>query len=169
MEQPLTVALVAHDHCKDDLLAWAGFNRDVLAPFRLVATGTTGQLLSEELGLPVDRMRSGPLGGDLQIGAAIVEGRIDMLIFFWDPLTAQPHEPDVKALLRIAVLRDIPTACNRATADHLISSQHLLFARSAGAGPVEGARQAVGSRGSGLTRESPIDAPGGWLAVAETC
>jgi methylglyoxal synthase len=169
MEQPLTVALVAHDHCKDDLLAWATFNRDTLAGFHLVATGTTGQLLSEALDLPVERMRSGPLGGDLQIGAAIVEGRIDMLIFFWDPLTAQPHEPDVKALLRIAVLRDIPTASNRATADHLISTHHLLFARSAEAGPVELPRQAAGNRGKGFTPEIVLDAPGGWLAAAETC
>ncbi len=130
MERPLTVALVAHDHCKDDLLAWATANRDALAGYRLVATGTTGQVLGDVLDLPVERMRSGPLGGDLQIGAAIVEGGIDMLVFFWDPLTAQPHEPDVKALLRIAVLRDIPTACNRATADHLMSSAHLLFSRS---------------------------------------
>jgi methylglyoxal synthase len=169
MEQPLTVALVAHDHCKDDLLAWATFNRDTLAHFRLVATGTTGQLLSEALDLPVERMRSGPLGGDLQIGAAIVEGRIDMLIFFWDPLTAQPHEPDVKALLRIAVLRDIPTASNRATADHLITSHHLLFARSDGFARMETAPGDVNTHGlrvaSGPTRDAPI----GWLAAAETC
>ncbi len=130
MEQPLTVALVAHDHCKDDLLAWALSNKDTLARYRLVATGTTGQVLAEALDLPVERMRSGPQGGDLQIGAAIVEGRIDVLVFLWDPLTAQAREPDVKALLRIAVLRDIPTACNRATADHLISSAHRLFASS---------------------------------------
>ena len=163
MEQPLTVALVAHDHCKDDLLAWATFNRDTLARFRLVATGTTGQLLSEALDLPVQRMRCGPLGGDLQIGAAIVEGRIDMLIFFWDPLTAQPHEPDVKALLRIAVLRDIPTASNRATADHLITSHHLLFARSAGFGRVELPRQAVNTRGSESRTDAPTTQPtAGW-------
>jgi methylglyoxal synthase len=169
MEQPLTVALVAHDHCKDDLLAWATFNRDTLARFRLVATGTTGQLLSEALDLPVQRMRPGPLGGDLQIGAAIVEGRIDMLIFFWDPLTAQPHEPDVKALLRIAVLRDIPTASNRATADHLITSHHLLFARSAGFGPVQLPREAGNSSGMGVLNGGRNDAAIGWLAAAETC
>jgi methylglyoxal synthase len=169
MSRPLTVALVAHDHCKDDLLAWATSNRDMLSRFRLVATGATGQLLSEALDLPVERMRSGPLGGDVQIGAAIVEGRIDMLIFFWDPLTAQPHEPDVKALLRIAVLRDIPTASNRATADHLISSHHLLFARSTGVGPVERARQAVSGGPQAFTPEILLDPAGGWLAAAETC
>lgn len=128
MEQ-LTVALIAHDGCKDDLLEWAKYNRDALAQYRLIATGTTGQRLIEALDLPVERMLSGPLGGDQQIGALIVEGKIDMLVFFWDPLTAQPHEPDVKALLRIAVLRNIPTACNRATADHLITSSHLLQER----------------------------------------
>jgi methylglyoxal synthase len=169
MEQPLTVALVAHDHCKDDLLAWATFNRDTLARFRLIATGTTGQLLSEALDLPVQRMRPGPLGGDLQIGAAIVEGRIDMLIFFWDPLTAQPHEPDVKALLRIAVLRDIPTASNRATADHLITSHHLLFARPAAFGRVDLPRQAVSSHWIGVPNGRSHGAANGWLAAAETC
>lgn len=169
MEQRLTVALVAHDHCKDDLLAWATSSRDTLARFRLVATGTTGQLLSEALDLPVSRMRSGPLGGDLQIGAAIVEGRIDMLIFFWDPLTAQPHEPDVKALLRIAVLRDIPTACNRGTADHLISSHHLLFSRSSGARGGQSADRAAGNDGMGPADEVLIDPAEGWLNATEPC
>lgn len=92
-----------------------------------------------------------------------------MLMFFWDPLTAQPHEPDVQALLRVAVLRDIPTACNRTTADHLISAHHLLFARSEGAGPMELPRQAGGSHGTGFIPEILLDAPGGWLAAAETC
>jgi methylglyoxal synthase len=162
MDRALSVALVAHDHCKDDLLAWATSNRDLLASFRLVATSTTGHLLSEALDLPVDRVRSGPLGGDLQIGASMVEGRIDMLIFFWDPLTAQPHEPDVKALLRIAVLRDIPTACNRSTADHLLSSYHLLFARAPAAGRIEGAGQA-------RPADVLVGAGNGWLAGADTC
>lgn len=119
---PRRIALVAHDNKKRDLLEWAAYNVDTLMRHRLVATGTTGSLLHDELELAVERLASGPLGGDLQIGAQIVEGDIDMLVFFWDPLEPQPHDPDVRALLRIAVLRDIPTACNRSTADHLISS-----------------------------------------------
>lgn len=119
---PRRIALVAHDNKKADLLEWAAYNVDTLMRHRLVATGTTGRLLHDELELAVERLASGPLGGDLQIGAQIVEGSIDMLVFFWDPLEPQPHDPDVRALLRIAVLRDIPTACNRSTADHLISS-----------------------------------------------
>lgn len=118
----LTIALVAHDNCKVDLLEWAEFNRDVLRQHVVVATGTTGTMLEYELGLDVTRVNSGPLGGDLQIGARISEGAIDMLVFFWDPLEPQPHDPDVKALLRIATLCDVPVACNRATADFLISS-----------------------------------------------
>ena len=120
------IALVAHDNCKDDLLEWASFNVATLMRHRLVATGTTGSLQHDRLELAVERVQSGPLGGDLQIGAQLVEGAIDMLVFFWDPLEPQPHDPDVKALLRVAVLRDIPTACNRSTADFLISSP--LFA-----------------------------------------
>lgn len=169
MQQRLTVALVAHDNCKDDLLAWATVNRDALAQYRLTATGTTGHLLAEALDLPVERMRSGALGGDLQIGAAIVEGRIDMLVFFWDPLTAQPHEPDVKALLRIAVLRDIPTASNRATANHLISSAHLLFPSARGRGtdgPVPVGAPGAGRRGAPAAH---LEAATGWLAAADTC
>src|SRR5437867_3580061 len=116
------VALIAHDHCKSDLLDWAQYNRGTLAAHELYATGTTGHLLSSELGLSITRFLSGPLGGDQQVGAAIVEGRIDFVIFFWDPLEPQPHDVDVKALLRIAVVHNVPIACNRATADFLLSS-----------------------------------------------
>jgi methylglyoxal synthase len=119
------IALVAHDNKKTDLLEWAKFNRDTLAGHNLFATGTTGELLGKELNLSITRFTSGPLGGDMQIGAKIAEGDINFLIFFWDPLEPQPHDPDIKALLRLAVLMNIPTACNRATADFLISS-HLM-------------------------------------------
>ena len=116
------VALVAHDNRKSDLLDWARFNRGTLAMHDLFATGTTGAVLSAELELSVTRFLSGPLGGDQQIGAAIVEGRIDFVIFFWDPLEPHPHDVDVKALLRIAVVYNVPIACNRSTADFLLSS-----------------------------------------------
>ena len=116
------IALVAHDGRKQDMREWAEFNRDLLAGHILFATGTTGRMLSEEVGLPVTRFRSGPLGGDQQIGARIADGEIDLLVFFWDPLEPHPHDHDVKALLRVAVLWNIPVACNRATADFLVSS-----------------------------------------------
>src|SRR5215475_2581299 len=122
-----TIALIAHDNKKDDLAEWARFNRSALCQHDLVATGTTGQLLTRELGLPVTCLRSGPLGGDQQIGARIADGDVDILIFFWDPLEPHPHDPDVKALLRLAVAWNIPVACNRASADFVISSP--LFAR----------------------------------------
>jgi len=119
---PRRIALIAHDNKKADLREWAKFNSMLLAGHYLCATGTTGLLLSSELDLPVDRVMSGPLGGDQQIGARIADGAIDLLIFFWDPLEPQPHDPDVKALLRLAMVWNIPVACNRASADFLISS-----------------------------------------------
>jgi methylglyoxal synthase len=116
------IALIAHDNRKHDLLDWARFNKGTLGRHELYATGTTGGLLAGELGLTVTRFLSGPLGGDQQVGAGVAEGRIDFVIFFWDPLEPQPHDVDVKALLRIAVVYNVPIACNRATADFVLSS-----------------------------------------------
>jgi methylglyoxal synthase len=117
------IALIAHDGMKDDLLEWVKYNQGTLSRHVLYATASTGRLVIQETGLAVTCFASGPMGGDMQIGGRIADGVIDFLIFFWDPLQPQPHDPDVKALLRIAVLHNIPTACNRATADFLISSQ----------------------------------------------
>lgn len=116
------MALVAHDNKKQDLLEWARFNRETLARQVLYATGTTGTLLEQQLGARVAKLQSGPLGGDQQVGAMISRGELDFLIFFWDPLQPQPHDPDVKALLRMAVVWNIPVACNRSSADFLITS-----------------------------------------------
>jgi methylglyoxal synthase len=122
MEKIKKIVLIAHDNRKKDLLEWVTTHREQLSRHHLYATGTTGKLIQEKVGLPVHRFISGPLGGDQQIGAKIVDGEINFMIFFWDPLTAQPHDPDVKALLRIAVLYNIPMGCNRSSADFIISS-----------------------------------------------
>jgi methylglyoxal synthase len=116
------IVLIAHDNRKADMLEWARYNRHTLATHELYATGTTGAVVASELDLPITRFLSGPLGGDQQVGAAIAEGRVDFVVFFWDPLEPQPHDVDVKALLRIAVVYNVPMACNRATADFVLSS-----------------------------------------------
>ena len=125
------IALVAHDHQKNNLLAWAKHNREILSQHVLYSTGTTGTILETNLDINITKLKSGPLGGDQQLGATLAEGEIDFVIFFWDPLQAQPHDPDIKALLRLAVVWNIPMACNRASADMMITSplMHEVYAR----------------------------------------
>lgn len=122
MEVKKNIAIIAHDNKKDDLLEWVTINKDNLAKHNLSGTGTTASLVAEKTGLDILALKSGPLGGDLQIGSRIAEGIIDFMVFFWDPLEAQPHDPDVKALLRIAVLYDIPIANNKSSADFILTS-----------------------------------------------
>jgi len=145
MDSIKTIALVAHDNRKRALVEWVEYNWHTLAGHRLVCTGTTGRLVEETIkrksgaalpvGFNITRLKSGPLGGDQQLGAMIAEGRVDAVIFFWDPMSPHPHDVDVKALLRIAVLYDVPMACNRSTADFMISSP--LMARSYTPSPID--------------------------------
>jgi len=151
IEPRKTIGLVAHDNKKADLIEWARYNRYLLSNHDLVATGTTGTLLEEEIGVGIVKLQSGPLGGDQQLGAMIADGGVDFLVFFWDPLEPQPHDPDVKALLRIAVVWNIPVACNRASADFMISSPLMT----------SGYQRALPDYGAYLDRFAAPEAPTG--------
>ena len=154
MQNVKNIVLIAHDSRKRDLLEWVEFNHDVLKEHRLFATGTTGALIARRAGLEVTCYKSGPLGGDQQVGAQISEGALDILIFFWDPLEPQPHDPDVKALLRLAMVWNIPVACNLASADFLISSplmNHGYHRREPDYG--SGAAKPAGRRDYALSRD----------------
>jgi methylglyoxal synthase len=131
-ESAKTIALIAHDNKKQDLCDWARDHRDTLARYRLCGTGSTAKLVSSDLELDVAALQHGPLGGDVQIGAMIVDGLIDAVVFFWDPLEPQPHDPDVKALIRLATVWDVPTACNRSTADAVLLSLEAEAGRNRG-------------------------------------
>ena len=160
MEHDKKIALVAHDNKKQDLVEWAKYNRDLLAHHDVYATGTTGQVLERELGFGITKLQSGPLGGDQQIGAKIASGEIDFLIFFWDPLEPMPHDPDVKALLRMAVVWNIPIACNRASADFMISSPLMDGEYDRLVPDYEGYRTWKTARGEGAGQDAEDSAKG---------
>lgn len=125
MNEKKRIALIAHDNMKDEMLEWARENVETLKKHELCGTGTTSQILNSRLDLNIEELISGPFGGDLQVGTRVSEGKLDMVIFFFDPLTSQPHDPDIKALLRVAVLYDIPIATNRSTAEFLMKSEYM--------------------------------------------
>lgn len=125
LKEKKRIALIAHDNMKDEMVAWARKNKEILTKHELYGTGTTSSILEDRVGLEITKMKSGPYGGDLQIGAKISNGEIDVVIFFYDPLTAQPHDPDIKALLRVATLYDVPIALNRSTAEFILSSKYI--------------------------------------------
>ena len=155
MREKKRIALVAHTDKKLDLLAWARFNRELLAQHELFSTASTGKMLERELGLHIHKLRSGPLGGDQQIGAKITEGDLDFLIFFWDPLESQPHDSDVRALLRIAVVWNVPVACNRASADFIITSPLMTESYERFVPDYDGAPPDVGASTDYAVRTEP--------------
>ena len=157
MKPSKRIALVAHDNKKQDLVEWARFNQNLLAQHQVYATGTTGEMLERMLGIKITKLQSGPLGGDQQVGAMIVNDQINFLIFFWDPLEPMPHDPDVKALLRMAVVWNIPMACDRASADFMISSPLMdrEYVRLVPDYDSYRKRKIAASEGNGRPRKSP--------------